>query len=292
MAYPKLAINTTIGPVRTSGLLLNAISTSPELEQMGGDRWMHGVSWNPQPTRDPIVADIDTCSPANFGTGADGRGCQAAISQVAFQMFDAFDDTLMDYGPDAASLFDEILMGRFDLWRSWAFARALMGTATVTNARTLASTAAAPGGVPFGSAATPIWNALAILESHLARKIQNGQGILHIAPGLLAQAVDSYALIREGGNWYTPLGNLVVADGGYVDPLKPTAAGAVPAGTDWAYCSGPVWYAAHDPQLLGDSWQSTDITSDKVKRWLDSYGILIFDPAPVAAVLVSYAKEG
>lgn len=291
MAYPKLAVDTMMGPVRSSGLLLNAIDVLPRsADEPAGDTpwWLHGAAWNPVGLFDPVVAAIDTCSPADFATTANGRSCQAAANQVPFQMFDAFQDTLVDVGPDGGAKIDQLLTDRYDQWESWAFARALVGTAVVANAATLASTAAAPTGVPFGSAATAIWNALAILETHLARKMQNGRGLLHIPPGFLGQAVVYYGVREVNGQWVTPLGNVVIADGGYVDPLKPTAAAAASAGTDWVYASGPVWYRKTGPQFIGGHWQSIDITRDTIKRWLDSYGLLVFDPAPVAAVLTSY----
>lgn len=291
MAYPKLAVNTMMGPVRSSGLLLDAIDVLPRsADEPPGDTpwWLHGVSWNPLGLFDPVVGGVDTCTPADFSTAANGRSCQAAVTQAAFQMIDAFQDTVANMGPGAGGPIDQLLTDRYAQWESWAFARALIGTATVSGAATLASTAAAPTGVNFGSAATAIWNALAILETHLARKIQNGRGLLHIPPGFLGQAVVYYGVREVNGQWLTPLGNVVIADGGYADPLKPTAANAATAGTDWVYASGPVWYRRSGLKLLGDDWQSIDITCDAIKRWLDSYGILVFDPAPVAAVLASY----
>lgn len=290
MAYPKLSVKTMMGPVRPNALLLDNIDELPASPGEMAESWLHGASWNPIGAFDPIVATPDTCTPADFSTLANGRGCQQAVSQVAFQMFDAFSDTLMRFGPDATDEFDQVLLARFAQWQSWAFARALVGTAPVTSARTLSSVAAAPAGVPFGSPATPLANALAILETHLARKIQNGQGLLHIAPGLLAKAVIEYGVYREGTRWLTPLGNVVIADGGYADALPPAGQSAGTA-AEWVYSSGPVWYRASGAELVGDAWQSIDITRDAVKRWLDSYGILVFDPAPVAAVLASFASE-
>ena len=175
-------------------------------------------------------------------------------------MFDAFTDTLMDFGPGATDEFDAILTARFAQWQSWAFARALMGTAVVASARTLSSVATAPHGRPVRLPGNPaVERAFAILETHLARKIQNGQGLLHIAPGLLARAVTEYGVYREGSQWLTPLGNVVIADGGYADAQPPTGQAAGTA-AEWVYSSGPVWYRASGLELIGDSWQSIDIT--------------------------------
>ena len=288
MAYPKLAVNTMMGPVRSSGLLLDAIDVLPRsADEPPGDWWLHGATWNPIGLSDPVVAAVDTCTPADFALTANGRSCQAAVTQTAFQFFDAFQDTLIDIGPGGIDKIDQLLADRFDQWESWAFARALVGTASY-GGTTLASVAQAPAGVAFGSAALPVGTALAVLESHLARKMQNGRGMLHIAPGLLGQAVDSYGLREVNGTWRTPLGNVVVADGGYVDAGQPTGQAAGTAAASWAYASGPVWYRKSGMEILGGGWQSIDISRNSVKRWLDSYGILIFDPSPVAAVLAAY----
>jgi hypothetical protein len=290
MATGKLVIDTALGPTRTVGLLLNVIDELPLPPAPDGlsgvdKRWIHGVTWNPNPTRNPTVAAVDTCSPADFTDPS--YGCITAVSQNAFQMYDAFSSPVLNF--DDSDL-DEKVLGRFANWSSWAFARELL-SGTASGGLAFRTSAHAPTGVAFTSAATPIWNALAILETELARTIHNGRGIIHMPPGLLGQAAETYELEVDPatGQYVTPLGNLVVADGGYVSSPAPTGGTASGVAEDWVYASGPVWYRATGPLLIGEeSYEWINLSRDSRRRFLDSYGILVFDPAPVTAVLASY----
>lgn len=83
------------------------------------------------------------------------------------------------------------------------------------------------------TAATPV-AALACLEQGLAQCGQGQRGLIHVTPQVLVHLVAAFAVQRIGGQFVSPLGNIVVADAGY-DGSGP---GGVPAGSSqYAYAT-------------------------------------------------------
>ncbi len=93
----------------------------------------------------------------------------------------------------------------------------------------------------------------------------------------------------EDNAFFTKQGHKVVADSGYVDMPQPAGA-ASGVNEEWIYATGPMWYASSGLKLTGDA--PTDVFNyrvNEVRQWLEGYGIFVFDPCPVTAVLVTYA---
>lgn len=189
---------------------------------------------------------------------------------------------------------DSLLRAMVDHGLSRFFAYELLNGTAAGGTHSFSADAHAPAGVAFGSAATPIWNAISVLEADLADTCGPAIGMIHLPPGLLGQAVSSYGLRWVDGHWETPLGHWVVADAGYLDAVAPSGEAAAAAGEDWVYASGLVSYAHADDQgpiggLLSE--RSLTLSRNRLERALWSYGILAYDPSLVTAVLTSYQME-
>ena len=293
MALPKLDIDLPLPQPRTRGTLLASIDTLPvtSMADDSNERWLNGFSWSPNYVRDPKFGSaLDACGPVDVN--GDAMGLSTAFADAAgFRVFDGITTSTLNATTSAALRAG--LEARSANWLSWAFARQL-ATGSATGASNNLKTAAvgrAPAGVNYGSTATPLYNAFAILETHLATKIHNGAGIIHIPPGLLSNAIDECALEREGDRFYTPSGHLVVADAGYVGMPAPTGASASGSGEDWVYATGPVFYRLIAPEIVGGELVAVDIRTNDRTLWIEGYGIVLFEPEIVTAVLASYAKE-
>lgn len=268
--------------------LLGSISELP-LSDDAAIRWpMRGVSWTPRPCRGGYTAGIDGCTPSNINT-SDRPSCEEAVEQAAFSLHDVLLlSTLNAIDIDITALMGE----RFDGFKSHLFAEELLSGGG-SGGMSLAGSATEPDGIAFGDPATPIWNALTVLEAELSQRLLGRTGLIHIAPGLLAQAVTSYGLHLEGGVWRTPLGNRLVTDSGYTAPVAPDGETASAAGEDWVYASGPVFYRSTASRALGTpDTGGRHLLQNKVTQWVSGSGLLVFDPCPVTAVLASYALEG
>jgi hypothetical protein len=247
------------------------------------DRWMAGITWQPRPARDHKRSAVDTCNPADFTNPA--YACTTAITQTAFQIYDAFNASSLDHTPE---IIDGYLTDRVRIQFSAAIGQELH-TGTASGGRSLASTAHAPSQKAFGAAAVSVVSGLAILEEELAHTLYGGQGLIHMSPGLVGLAAQNNGLRFIDGQWYTAMGHRVVADAGYIDTKEPTGQAASAVGTEWMYASGPVTLFSTNPELMGGSANEyMDMTRNKFVRWLNAYALLQFDPAPVTAVLVSY----
>lgn len=264
--------------------------------------WLAGISWVPEPCLSLRTSDVDVCTRIDYV--AVPRLCEPAVTQTAFTVYDAFKGATLEFDAEDIA---EILDGRTTRKLSAAFAAELI-TGNASGGMSLSSQATAPTGLAFGSAATPVYNAFAVIESELARRLRGSQGTIHLPPGMLAEAVFHVELERRDGRWYTPLGNLVIADSGYLDPVQPDGGGgASAAGEDWIYASGPVRYRKTAPKPVDDGnigstmttytgtedirsadYQSFRTHNDMV-RFMDVHGIFQFDPCPVTAVLATYS---
>lgn len=289
--YP---VRTTLPPPLPRGRLLDTI---PSLAGVGDlPRWASGgVTWNPWPCRGLVtLAQGDMCDVEDLVDA--GYECLPGVVQTPFTVIDSYNaKTLSGWdGPgDIGEQVGDFLRERGDLMQSWAFARELAhGTAGST--LSLSNTAHAPEGYPFG-AAVPVKRGMAILADELGRTLFGGRGIIHMPPSVV-----EFAGVKEpdSGTLETVLGHRVVADAGYVDMPAPTgdpdADPPVAGGTDaaageaWIYASGPVAYAATRMDLIGSAPNEfVDIRTNSIQQWLMGHGLLVFDPCPVAAVLVT-----
>lgn len=266
-------------PVALPRRLLSAIDTF----EAEGLKWlMNGVTWEPMPCRGlTVVAQDDPCV-AVTSTNPDYT-CLPYVTQTPFRLYDAFSGSAMDF--EMAEI-EARLRERLPVMASDAFAHELI-SGDAGSTMSLSSEAHAPDDVAFGDTVTPRY-AMSVLEAELARQLHGRQGLIHLTPGMLGQVVVDYGLEREGDHWVTPIGNKVITDSGYVDMDPPEGESDAAAGQDWAYASGPVTYQSNEPSLVGDAEFSFDRSTNKMLRWMDMFGILVFDPCPVTAVLVAY----
>lgn len=259
------------------------------------DRWLDGVKWEPKLCRALTVDAEDVCTADTLDVTP--ATCVEFITQVPFRISDAMQYSTLD------TTFEEMgprLEAAYNMKISAAFATELVSGAA-SSGLSLSSEATAPNGAAFGDPATPIWNALAILEEEIAERLRGEVGFIFLPPGLLAQAVESYGLTLQGDRWATPVGNVVISDAGLIAPIAPTGEAASAAAEDWVYASGGVWFQSTSPTLIGGhaerflvSGGRSDTAFDRntLVQYVAGYGILVFDPCPVTAVLVSYAMEG
>jgi hypothetical protein len=288
-------INIPRPPKLPRALLLDQIATLPMGDNVEA-RWaIDGVTWEPVECGVPLLwaGAADACDPSPF-EGTPPRGCLPPITQTGFRIEDRFRASLPDF--DASDV-EALLTRRFSVMTSWVFAKAL--TQSVAGPTSLPDVATAPTGLPFGSTATPIWNAFAVLEAELSERLMGEQGVIFLTPGLLAQAKVSYDLEwfdgpaddgEPGGRaigWQTPAGNRVIVDGGFYNADAPT--GEDPSGTaeEWIYASGPVFYQSTMPDLRS-SREAPGVDRNRITGFIDSHGILVFEPCPVMGVLASY----
>lgn len=281
--FAKTAIPLPLGPQQPRRLLdvIPPLPSSPD--DPNPNRWLDGVTWDPWPCRALTVDAEDVCTADTLDVTPDE--CDAWISQTPFRISDAAKASLLAYTLEEVGA---RLSARYNRSVSAAFASELI-SGTASGGQSLSSTATAPNGIAFGGAAVPIWHALAVLEEEIAERLQGSVGYIHLPPGLLAQAVNTYGLsLNAQGMWETPAGNIAISDAGYLNPPPPTGEAASNATTDWVYASGPVWYAATVPILIGDGAETVDFTRNRFTRYIAGYGILVFDPCPVTAVLTSF----
>lgn len=283
------------GPVQPRRLL-DSISRIPT---SGSERWLDGVTWEPTKCRALTVDNEDACATGDIVLTP--VTCDAWETQLPFRLTDAMSATTLDLTPDEVG---SRLSAFYNRAVSAAFAKELISGAA-SGGMSLSSEATAPNGAAFGDAATPIWNALTILEEEIAERLQGGAGFIFLTPGLLAQArlsygltlvdsrwKDSYGRALVEGRWETPSGNIVISDAGFLNPPPPTGQTASGAGEDWMYASGPVFFESTAPSSVGNPTESLNFTRNTFTRYVQGYGILVFDPCPVTAVLASYALEG
>lgn len=250
--------------------------------------WMNGVTWQPRPCRPfSTQGGVNICTQANLVDTA--YTCIAPISQLPFSVYDTLTRSPLD---STIEDLDMELDERMDRMLSAAFARELIG-GTVSGGLSLKSQAHAPNGWPLATAATPIWNALAILENDLGETIVGGRGMIHMPAGLLHEAVARCAVTWTGDHFETPLGHTVIADAGYYLAPAPTAGGtAAGVSESWIYASGPVrWKMAENDAFDGlNPSEFMNIAKNKLIRWEQTFGIVVFDPCPVTAVKTSYIE--
>ena len=243
------------------------------------ERWLAGLGWEPNECSRLLTDNVVVCGTNDFPDLSNVE-CQDPIDQTPFALYDVFNGSTLEYRIEEI---DSILRERYELIRSAAFARELVGGAA-SGGRSLSSTAHLTAG---GATATSVEVALYHLENDLGETMNGGQGLIHLPPGLLHSFVTQGGLQLVDGQWQTPTGHRVVADAGYVGAPEPSGGSAASATQAWVYASGPVRWAATDDFLGDNGSEYTSITRNQIQRILAGYGILVFDPCPVTAVLVT-----
>jgi hypothetical protein len=106
-------------------------------------------------------------------------------------------------------------------------------------------------------------DALACLEQGLAQCSQGRRGMIHATPQVLVQWIAASAVRLEGGQYLSPMGNLVVADAGYPgDGPGGSAAGA----SQWAYATGIISVRLSTPQVIPGNLDSAQVMAQALNR--------------------------
>lgn len=265
------------------GRLLDIIPRIPPelLDPTNPLRWLVGVAWEPIPCGGLTASAADGPCLDHDAT-ATLRTCSEPETQKPFRLEDAYRSSVLNESPGEI---DQRLMLTWETL-SAGFAKELLSGAA-SGGVSLSSTATAPTNIAFGAAAVSIEAAMSEIENELAERLFGRLGYIHVPPGLLSQAVSIYG-VQPGpnGSWVTPAGNVVISDAGYVNAAAPSGQAASAAGSEWLYGSGPVLYNVSDPFIRDAS--SYDLTRNTMTRYMEGYGILVFDSCPVTAVLASY----
>lgn len=235
------------------------------------DRWLSGVTWTPYGCPDTTSLPVDLeCD------GVD----QTFSSPTAFGSFASFQPFRMEFAVDCSVLGGMGVNG--EKLRAYALeviqadtsrqlARQAMFTQPETENIGFYDEADAVG----TSDTTPV-GALAAVESGLAQRLNNGLGMIHVSPGMASRLVSASALERRGGQLYSPLGHLVVADAGYV------GAGGV-AGQSTIYGTGVVRYQTTEVNFLSTPWENFDWANNITEAQAERYGIVLFEPCAVVS---------
>jgi len=279
----EMVVDLPLGPVQPRRFL-DAVSGIPgAVDSEGVLRWLNGLRWRPWACRDLTVGADSLCDPEDL-TATPTDECVDFAHQLPFRIEDAATNTVLEEKDDGQA--ESRLSARYARQLSAAFAHELLA-GTASGGVSLSSEATEPS-VTFGTAAQPIWNALAVLEAEIAERLDGGVGYIHLPPGLLALSITYYGVHLEGGQWMTPVGNVVISDAGYVNAPEPDGEAASADGEDWVYVSGPVFVERTSGQIYEGA---EDIERDTAEWRIHGYGIIVFDPCPVTAILVSYDIE-
>lgn len=282
MAKPIITIPQA--PLLDRGLLLDQI---PQFEMPGdvADRWLNeGVTWQPRIcSRDmETVRALAAACEDDFFEDDPIRECNAFETQAAFTIKDRLKDSNLDLEPDELL---RLLSERFAEMTSWIFADVL--TSIVAGVNTLPSEASAPAGIAFGSAATPLYNALSNIEAEFGERMYGRSGLIFLTPGLLANAIDHYAVEWRDGRYRTPAGNIIISDPGFYNAAAPAGQTASGTAEEWVYASGQVSYQTSGLDLE-QARQRPGVDHNTITAFAQAHGILVFDSCPVTAVLTSY----
>lgn len=270
--------------MRPRGLLLPAINTFDGAREGNANGWLDGVAFLPRLCSPTNIVALDPCA-NNFIELPAVSNCQPWVTQYPFNMVDTLSGKATSFtGSDLGQLLEQ----REEEMRSWAFAKALIGPIITANTHTLSTDAHNPS-TPFG-AAISLTRAIAVLERDLANSLHGAQGYIHVPPSILHQIHAAGWLDLDGDVWRLPSGTIVVSDAGYEGAPPPTGGGATATQFEaWLYASGPIEYQYFSWGLVGDNPnQYTNIRTNALERFMQSMGILIFDPCPVTAVLATY----
>lgn len=284
MAKPKITLPEA--PLLDRGLLLDQIETF----ETDGNRWtLEGVTWQPRVCGRgfEVVRQYSTACADDDHADDPIPDCEDWVEQSAFTFKDRLTGSNLELEPGELAA---ELAARWREMISWTFANTL--ASQVTGLKTLPSEATAPTGIPFGTAATPLYNALANIESEFAERMFSRSGVIFLPPGLIGNAMDTYGVEWRDGRYRTPVGNIVVVDPGFYGADAPTGQSASSTAEEWIYASGPVYYQTTAVRL--DEVRAVGVgTRDRniINAFGDSFGIFVFDPCPTTAVLVSYAPE-
>lgn len=122
--------------------------------------------------------------------------------------------------------------------------------------------------------------ALAAVEDALGQRLL-GQGMVHVTPGMLVRLQANGGLRFIGDTFYTPSGNIVVADYGYYNTNQQA----------YIYGSGIVNFVASGiPD--SDDQVAVDFAHNQYVAYADGYALAWFEPCPVVKALTNAVTLG
>jgi hypothetical protein len=291
----EMPITLPVGAVQPRRLV-DIISRLPPGADPNPLRWINGVSWEPWQCYALVVDSDDDCDPlqGDMPVGLTPHECVNHLVQKSFRINDAMKMTLLD---PAAVTVPEVMVLRYNMQIGATFAAELL-SADGSGGYGLANVATAPNGAAFADPPSSPAYGLQVLEQEIAERLQGGVGIIHCGPGILSRLVAECGVRLNLNNvWETPAGNIVISDAGYINAPEPTGGAISGEGSDWMYASGPVWFEATSPMAIGigretlegkDENSTTPWDRNTIVQYLQGFGILVFDPCPVTAVLVGF----
>lgn len=236
----------------TTGLV--ALASTPTGDV---DGWEAGFGFAPESCDLGQLLAVD-CGPSETKTPADKPDLVAYMpAALVVQDF----CTTMDRGRDTDGLARRLLLSQ----QSALLERLLWTGAATGDATTDERTHLADGRATVLAAgvATPVVQALALLDQALTGCLHGVPGMVHVTPYVQALAKAAGILERDGNRWLTPAGHTVVAGAGYTGGgPRPTVGGALPAAPNllaspavdqWAYGTGQVYYLLGAVDVLTDT---------------------------------------
>lgn len=231
--------------------LLAAASVS---DSLGNVRWGKGVAWLSelhQTDSEAFGARPIDCSDSDaIALGADDKAPTGGADPFLVYAFDwcsAMEGLDQRDWQGRARRLLEATQSRSIAKEFWSGA--------ISSARTLSNTwLAKTGSSIVTSAATAPGKALALLDHYVVDALSNGTGMIHCTAKTLDRMVQDQALVKEGGLWRTPNGNIVVADAGYSGDKD-----GVDAAQEWMFAStvpeivlGPARTSRSDSPIGGE----------------------------------------
>lgn len=246
---------------RPSGLLIDVADQIPN-----SVRWKAGVTFEPWGCQGFTAVDADYCD-------FDSDPLDDAFTADAAPVFDAF----QVYGTETCTTLDtDIAHLNARLDARWSVMVSEQVAARLQDELVARSTVASTG--PLNS-----YELVAMAEQILATSLHGGVGLLHVSPAMLTVLVSTETVIGSPSTGYTTAnGHQVVADPGHTG-LPPDGETA-PAGTEWAYVTGPVLYGLGAPITSDDAQQYLDRDDNQVTGRIIGSSVVAFDPCAAYAM--------
>lgn len=242
------------------GLLVAA-----QVTPMAGVRWQAGVKWTAESCAGSGRAAVDRCG-----------STEELVADRDAQFRDA--DPFLVWAADECSIFGAAardwsgrVTRQLEASQSFQIAEELW-TGDLSAAEGLenrALTDSASDTLTNGPV-SPL-DGFACLEYALGRCSFGRRGMIHVTTQMLAHLFTNGTVVREGTQYLSPLGNIVVADAGY-DGSGP---GGVPATTSqWAYATGIIAVTLEAaPELVPGSLEAAQSIWQGLDREVNTLGI-------------------
>lgn len=195
-------------------------------------RWQDGFTFRPEACRAGDISDPSLCS---WGSLADGVQPEAVVgSPYTIQASDScstFGWKAADYQGRAIRLLDGV--SSFLLAREFAEGDLVLNDSVPNRPLNDPASDTVTTGVD-----TPV-RVLAAVEQAMGEAGKGARGMIHMTWQLLTVLYAARAILQNGNQWFTPIGNLIVADAGYrgVGPGQVV----VPVASQWMYGTSMIY---------------------------------------------------